>query len=315
MLALCSTLVALGFFKEIQLSFLIVGHTHIDIDQRFGTISSALKRQDIISLKELLSIIKDKPIQTEPFVVAEHLEHIQDWKSFITLYLQQDGFIDTSEPHDFRFYMDNTIPQVQYKMYTRSPMWEPNQDYECLDVVPSIRLPIQFAVVTDPEPQDIKVLEDYITLKERYIARYQDVDRNIEAVFEMEWLISYLKEFPTRDRMEALFWPIEDVEERQVRNEDVPSSSAQYESILAQLSPVMVREYFGPRSMRPRGQRIRQHTMSPSIRNNTFTSALQRPRNMTLDGYGSIPRRDTSRIQTSAILTVQSRDPFPTFDP
>ena len=67
--------------------------------------------------------------------------------------------------------------------------------------------------------------------------------------------------------------------------------------------------------MQPRGQRICQHTMSPSIRNNTFTSALQRPRNMSLYGYGNIPRRDTSRMQTSAILNVQSGDPFPTFDP
>jgi hypothetical protein len=75
-LALCGTLVALGIFKEIQLSFLIVGHTHEDIDQRFSTISSALKRQDIHSLKELLIIIKLKPSRTEPFVVAEHLEHI-----------------------------------------------------------------------------------------------------------------------------------------------------------------------------------------------------------------------------------------------
>ena len=50
-LGLCAILVALGFFKEIQLSFLIVDHTHGDIDQRFSYISSALKRQDIDSLE------------------------------------------------------------------------------------------------------------------------------------------------------------------------------------------------------------------------------------------------------------------------
>ena len=152
MLVLCAILVALGFLKEIQMSFLIVGHTHIDIDQRFSTISSTLKRQDIISLKELLRIIKEKPTRTKPFDVAEHLEHIWDWKSFIIPYLQQDGFIGTSQPHHFCFYMDNIMPRVQYKMYTRSLMWESNQGYECLDAVPSIRLPIQFAAVTDPKP-------------------------------------------------------------------------------------------------------------------------------------------------------------------
>ena len=98
-----------------------------------------------------MSIIKEKPTWTEPFVVAEHLEHIRDWKSFITMYLQQDGFIGTSQPHHFLFYMDNAIPWVQYKMYSRFSMWESNQGYECLDVVPSIRLPIQFVAITDPE--------------------------------------------------------------------------------------------------------------------------------------------------------------------
>jgi hypothetical protein len=120
-LALCGTLVALGIFKEIQLSFLIVGHTHEDIDQRFSTISSALKRQDIHSLKELLNIIKLKPPRTEPFVVAEHLEHIRDWKSFITPYLRHNELIGTSQPHHFRFYKDGGIPQVQSKMYERTP--------------------------------------------------------------------------------------------------------------------------------------------------------------------------------------------------
>jgi hypothetical protein len=59
-LALYGTLVALEIFKEIQLSFLLVGHIHEDIDQRISTISAALKHQDIHSLKELLSIIKEK---------------------------------------------------------------------------------------------------------------------------------------------------------------------------------------------------------------------------------------------------------------
>ena len=102
-------LVALGIFKEIQLSFLIVGHTHEDIDQRFGTISSAVKRQDIHSLKELLSMIKMKPSRTESFVVAEHLEHIRDWKSFITPYLHQDELIGTNQSHHFCFYKDGGI--------------------------------------------------------------------------------------------------------------------------------------------------------------------------------------------------------------
>ena len=77
-IGLCATLVVLGFFKECQLSFLIVGHTHEDIDQRFSYISSALKRQDINSLEEMLQVIRECPTFTEPFIHAKHLEYIRD---------------------------------------------------------------------------------------------------------------------------------------------------------------------------------------------------------------------------------------------
>ena len=66
---------------------MIVGHTHEDIDQRFSYISSALKRQDIDSLEEMLQIICERPTFTEPFIHVEHLEYIRDWKSFIPPYL------------------------------------------------------------------------------------------------------------------------------------------------------------------------------------------------------------------------------------
>ena len=47
MFALCATLVGLKYFAEVHLSFLIVGHTHEDIDQRFSVISGTLKPRDI----------------------------------------------------------------------------------------------------------------------------------------------------------------------------------------------------------------------------------------------------------------------------
>ena len=57
MFALCADLVGLGYFQEVQLCFLIVGHTHEDIDQRFSNILNTLKRTNIDSLKELLGLV------------------------------------------------------------------------------------------------------------------------------------------------------------------------------------------------------------------------------------------------------------------
>ena len=51
MFALCAALVGMRYFKEMQLCFLIVGHTHEDIDQRFSIISNTLKRSNIDSLQ------------------------------------------------------------------------------------------------------------------------------------------------------------------------------------------------------------------------------------------------------------------------
>ena len=117
---LCATLVALGFFKDVHLSFIIVGHTHVDIDQHLSNKSSALKRQDIDYLEEMLQIIRERPTFTEPFIHAEHLEYIRDWKSFITPYLREYAFVETSTPQHFRFHTQNNKAHVQYKDYARS---------------------------------------------------------------------------------------------------------------------------------------------------------------------------------------------------
>jgi len=76
MFALCATFVGLGFFQEVQLSFLIVGHTHEDIDQRFNIISNMLKRKDIDSMDELLSLVEKRTLYMEAFMSARKLEDV-----------------------------------------------------------------------------------------------------------------------------------------------------------------------------------------------------------------------------------------------
>ena len=135
-LSICATLVSIGFFKEIQLSFLIVGHTHEDIDQRFCYKSSALKRQNIYSLKEMFQINCERPSFTKPFIHAKHLEYIRDWKSFITPYLREDKIVEISKPRHFRFYVRDNKPHIQYKYYARSLLWILENGHICLYEIP-----------------------------------------------------------------------------------------------------------------------------------------------------------------------------------
>ena len=57
LLGFCTALIGLGYFKEVQVNFLLVGHTHANIDQHFSCISHVLKKDDINSLPELLNLI------------------------------------------------------------------------------------------------------------------------------------------------------------------------------------------------------------------------------------------------------------------
>ena len=49
-----SLLAALGVFNTIEVGFLLVGHTHEDIDGTNGRMSSNLKSKDIYSLAEMM---------------------------------------------------------------------------------------------------------------------------------------------------------------------------------------------------------------------------------------------------------------------
>ena len=105
MFAYCASLVALGYFREVRLSFLIIGHTHEDIDQRFSIISGVLKRQDIDSVKKMLALIEREASYTEAFTSASLMKHIWDWKGYITPYLhsRSDAWKGIRQPHHFRF--------------------------------------------------------------------------------------------------------------------------------------------------------------------------------------------------------------------
>ena len=127
MFAFCACLVALGHFQEVQLSFLIVEHTHDDIDQRFSVISNILKRQDILSLKQMLAQVETGARGRDvAFTSAELLENIWNWSGFIAdhLHTGNNAWTGTRIPHHFRFYVQNNKPRVQYKIYC-TDVWAP----------------------------------------------------------------------------------------------------------------------------------------------------------------------------------------------
>ena len=97
------------------MSFLIVGHTHDDIDQRFNVISNILKRQDILGLKQMLAHVQTGARGRDvAFTSAELLENISNWSGFIAdhLHIGNNVWTGTRIPHHFRIYVQNNEPRV-----------------------------------------------------------------------------------------------------------------------------------------------------------------------------------------------------------
>jgi hypothetical protein len=131
------------------------------------------------------------------------------------------------------------------------------------------------------------------------VERLQNVEKNLQAIEETEWLKEYLEHFPdtNREAHRALpFWPheqdrngVEDLApEVEVRTED-RSSPAEVSLIMATMPNPEARGYFGPHRSRP--------TTIPGTR---------------------APRRratSTSPLTVGAGTSAGGEDRFPAFNP
>lgn len=307
MFALCVSLVGLGFFQEVELSFLIVGHTHEDIDQRFSCISNVLKRSDIDSLKEMLSLIEQGTSITEAFVSARLLENVWDWKSFITPHLLTggDSLVGITFPHHMRFYMDNREGvgkvRVQHKHYSKDK-WGPELGTKTLQSLPNKEERPSFAKVFAADERELKALDDFIAYKERCIQRFQHPEKNGEAKREAEHLKLYLAEFPSKDRSNehssSQLWPSEVLETSPTVDASIDVIDDRNESnheitivdqIVAMLPNSEARGYFGHRRERPPNQAVRR--AQRTARSHIFDGTEERA------------------------VSEGTDDPFPQFDP
>jgi len=88
-------------------------------------------------------------------------------------------------------------------------------------------------------------------LKERYITRHINVEKNLQAIEEATWFISYLIDFPTSKHYEVVhapFLPL--VNYLEPINSPLPKRSTLFntaiDDVLQSLPPVMVTSFFGP---------------------------------------------------------------------
>ncbi|KAL3680259.1 hypothetical protein R1sor_023215 [Riccia sorocarpa] len=108
MMTFRSELVTRGCCKMITMSFLVVGHTHEDVDAFFSKVNAAQARKYIESLPYFLAVVYHaQSSKAYPRViqeVADYKEHVNDYMEKIT---------GQSAPVAIRFYMRDNIPVYQ----------------------------------------------------------------------------------------------------------------------------------------------------------------------------------------------------------
>ena len=112
-------------FREVYINFLIVGHTHEDIDALFGRWSTRLKTRDYPTLPLLMKSFMD--CETEP-VIPHLIEEVPNFKAFVEGYLGRGGqnLEGHSKMQQFKFHMDPSgWPVMEYKHMCTDKKWLP----------------------------------------------------------------------------------------------------------------------------------------------------------------------------------------------
>jgi hypothetical protein len=129
-MAFCSLLTARGIFKEVTVGFLVVGHTHEDIDAYFSYLSKLLKQKNTYVLADLMKAFMDS--QKLSVFIPELVQEIADFKSYMRDF-HHDGTNKLSglgEMHLFKFYVeedgeDRGWPVMRYKVLRISSLYYP----------------------------------------------------------------------------------------------------------------------------------------------------------------------------------------------
>lgn len=110
MIVLLCYLVECGCFGEINLNFLMVGHTHEDIDQMFSRFSMELRKKDALTLDEMMEVLSNSfnydkcgshdPERRKPQMIKlEECYDIKNWLKNDATNLRLNGI---SQYHLFR---------------------------------------------------------------------------------------------------------------------------------------------------------------------------------------------------------------------
>jgi len=124
-----SMLVEAGIFKSIQVNFLMVGHTHANVDQYFSTISKLIKKQALIATPPALRFMLETMLGVRPLLPPRQVDVLHDYVSAWAKAAHSYKFYQT--PHEFLFVPVSETPgakcKMLYKMYSDRATYLPKE--------------------------------------------------------------------------------------------------------------------------------------------------------------------------------------------
>ena len=189
-----SLLVARRIVKEVVVSFMIVGHTHDDIDASFGRWSMELREKDHPTLPLLMQSYMN--MEAVPFI-PHLIEEVADFKSYIKPYIgiNKKQLVGHSKGRQYKFFMDdNGWPIMQYKLACTNLAWLPTEgvklwkeDAEHKPIFPrGDPLPVKPKKMTN-EAEILRGLEGYI---QHWMDKSKE-DGTLEYKAQMSYLVTY----------------------------------------------------------------------------------------------------------------------------
>ena len=124
-MAFCSLLTAHRIFKEVIVRFLVIVHTHEDIDAHFSYLLKLLKMKNTYMLADLMKAFMDSQKMTA--FIPELIQEVANFKKFLHGY-EHDGankLIGLGKMHLFKFYVEKNRddmgwPVIRHKVHSQT---------------------------------------------------------------------------------------------------------------------------------------------------------------------------------------------------
>jgi hypothetical protein len=241
-------------FEEIQVSFILVDHTHDDIDASFGRWSMKLRENDYPTIPLFMKSYMD--LDEDP-VIPGLIEEVPDFKEFVKPYISDDTLIGHTKERQFLFYRgENGNPLMQYKLRCTDEKWFPEEGIQLWKVNSRGLVQIPTGVLKAVMPRPMKGHDDIVKGLNGYIQYWRAEGQN-DVIGLYKYQYAHCLEYWSRVRdallnpeMEACdtlfmgFWP-------QTRQSLEVRGMQAYDSISGEEFRGK-EHYIGPRSQRLR---------------------------------------------------------------